>query len=168
MKQQISEESEVPQKKIFIKRTKNVQERINKEKRRVVDKATEILQPLFSSRQNKMTFDIPPPISEVHIKKRINEERRKTVEKANEILRPLFNSRQNKVTFDMPPPISEVLIKKRKEGKGKGVYENEKIKELKEKVLKKVDEILRVTSDGSDGGDGSGGGKDLTNFNSSY
>ncbi|RHZ59073.1 hypothetical protein Glove_365g221 [Diversispora epigaea] len=187
MKRQISEESEVPQRRIIFKRSKDVQERINEEKRRVVDKATEILQPLFNSRQNKMTFAIPPPISEVHIKqrrsgesevprkriiikrskdvqKRISEERRRAVEKATEILHPLFNTRQNKVTFAMPPPISEVLIKQRKGRKGKGVEEDEKIKESKEKVLEIVDEILQVTSDGSDGSDGNGGDKDPANF----
>ncbi|RHZ77453.1 hypothetical protein Glove_177g36 [Diversispora epigaea] len=160
MKQQISEEFEFPQKRIIIKRSKNIQERINEEKRRVVNKATKILQPLFNSRQNKVTFDMPPPISEVRIKKRrseesevpkkriiikrskevqkrINEEKRSAVEKAKKFFG------QNKVTFDMPPPISEVLIKKRKGEKGKGVGEDEKIKESKEKVLGKVDEILR-------------------------
>ncbi|RHZ82548.1 hypothetical protein Glove_109g403 [Diversispora epigaea] len=180
MKRQISEESEVPQKRIIIKRSKDVQERMNEKKRWVVDKATEILRPLFNSRQNKMTFAIPPPISEVHIKqrrsgepevprkriiikrskdiqKRISEERRRTVKKATEILQPLFNTRQNKVTFAMPPPFSEVLFKQRKGGKGKGVEEDEKIKESKEKVLERVDEILQVTSDGSDGSDGNGG-----------
>ncbi|RHZ46364.1 hypothetical protein Glove_624g29 [Diversispora epigaea] len=81
---------QVSQKRVIIKRSKDVQEKIN-EKRRVVDKATEILRPLFNSRQNKMTFTMPPPISE-----------------------PLFNTRQNKVTFARPPPISEVRIKQRK------------------------------------------------------
>ncbi|RHZ87906.1 hypothetical protein Glove_29g75 [Diversispora epigaea] len=99
-KKRRSEESEVPKKRIIIKRSKEVQ-------------------------------------------KRINEKKRSAVEKANKILWPLFNSRQNKMTFDMPPPISEVLIKKRKREKGKGVGEGEKIKETKEKVLGKVDEILR-------------------------
>ncbi|RHZ71649.1 hypothetical protein Glove_256g29 [Diversispora epigaea] len=191
MKRQISEEFEVLQKRKIIKRSKNIQEGINEEKRRVVNKATEILQPLFNSRQNKVTFYMPPPISEVRIKKRrfgesevpqkriiikrskevqkrINEEKRSAVEKANKILWPLFNSRQNKVTFDMPPQISEVLIKKRKGEKGKGVDVNEKIKESKEKVLEKVDKIIRVTSEGSDRSDENGGDKDPTNFGSSY
>ncbi|RHZ72121.1 hypothetical protein Glove_246g14 [Diversispora epigaea] len=124
------------------KRSKNVQERINEEKRMVVDKATKILRPLFNLRQNKMTFDILPLVSEVHIKKKQSgesEERRSAIKKANEILQIIV------LTFDIPPPISEVLIKKKKGEKGKGVDENEKTKESKEKVLEKsLIEVIEV------------------------
>ncbi|RHZ88962.1 hypothetical protein Glove_19g117 [Diversispora epigaea] len=142
-----SQELPFEEENICGKRSKNVQERINEEKRMVVDKATEILHPLFNLRQNKMTFDILPLVSEVHIKKkqsgeseipqkriiikRSKEERRSAMKKANEILQVIV------LTFDIPPPISEVLIKKKKGGKGKGVDKNEKTKKSKEKVLEK-------------------------------
>ncbi|CAG8527685.1 2346_t:CDS:2, partial [Diversispora eburnea] len=69
MEQQVSEGFEDPQKRISVKRSKDVQERINEERRMAVVTTKEILQanifsPLFNARQNNVTFDIPPPISE--------------------------------------------------------------------------------------------------------
>ncbi|CAG8474963.1 992_t:CDS:2 [Diversispora eburnea] len=147
MKRQISELSEVPRKRIFIKRSKDVQERINEERRMAIDKANEILRPLFNARKNKVTFAMPPPISEVliikrrpeesevpqkrsiikrskNIKERKNEERKRVVEKDNEILQPSFNARKKKVTF--ATPISDVRIIQREGRKDKGVEEDEK------------------------------------------
>ncbi|CAG8493443.1 10772_t:CDS:2 [Diversispora eburnea] len=139
MKRQISEGCEVPRKRIFIKRSKEVQERINEERRMAVIKANEILQVPFST---------PPPISKVLLKKRKPEESEvpqksittKRSKYAHERIdderrRPLFNATKNKVKFDMPPPISKVLIKKREGGKGKGVEYNEKKKVLEEPLM---------------------------------
>ncbi|CAG8485130.1 9954_t:CDS:2, partial [Dentiscutata erythropus] len=89
------EESEVPQKSITTKRSKYAHERIDDERRRVLDKANKILRPLFNATKNKVKFDMPPPISKVLIKKREGgkgkgveyNEKKKVLEEVNEILR---------------------------------------------------------------------------------
>ncbi|RHZ89245.1 hypothetical protein Glove_17g4 [Diversispora epigaea] len=129
MKRQISEESEFsPRKRIVIKRSKEVQERINEERRMAVVKANEILLPLFNSRKNKATFEIPP-ISEVLIKKRggrkgkgveekIKRSKEKVLEEVDEILRPLRKVEEAMKEMEAVeikiPQISMVPIKKRK------------------------------------------------------
>ncbi|RHZ55889.1 hypothetical protein Glove_410g61 [Diversispora epigaea] len=131
MKRQISEESEFsPRKRIVIKRSKEVQERINEERRMAVVKANEILLPLFNSRKNKVTFEIPP-ISEVLIKKRggrkgkgkgveekIKRSKEKVLEEVDEILRPLRKVEEAMKEMEAVeikiPQISMVPIKKRK------------------------------------------------------
>ncbi|RHZ88260.1 hypothetical protein Glove_24g62 [Diversispora epigaea] len=54
--------------RIIIKRSKDVQERINKERRKSVKKTNEIFQPLFNNTRQNKAFSVPPPISEVLIK----------------------------------------------------------------------------------------------------
>ncbi|RHZ69130.1 hypothetical protein Glove_290g51 [Diversispora epigaea] len=131
---EVSEESEVscPRKRIIIKRSKDVQERINEERRMAVVKANEILLPLFNSRKNKVTFETPPPISKVLIKKReggkgkgveegekIKGSKERVLEEVDEILRPLMKVKEAMKVEIKIPQISMVPIKKRKFAKRK-------------------------------------------------
>ncbi|RHZ86012.1 hypothetical protein Glove_57g14 [Diversispora epigaea] len=110
----ISEESEVHQERLIIKRSED-QERINVLKKRVVDNANEILPKFTLSKgyqKNPRFFGRRIIIKRSKdVQERINKERRKSVKKTNEIFQPLFNNKRQNKAFSVPPPISEVLIK---------------------------------------------------------